>query len=287
MPHLGLKPARVPGPVEDLDIGGSDRCGYCCAVSTDELSAPANRYWVEFVDPADEQQIIRADLTWLTSDYTCVFGRGCRGIDADRPDAGCCSFGAHFTEPADRENVAEHVALLGPDRWHFHELGTTEGWTIETEPDENGATTTQTRVVEGACIFLNPEGFPAGAGCALHLLALERGRPPMEAKPEVCWQLPFRRQYRHGERADGTPTLEITIGEYDREGWGPGGVDLDWYCSTAPSAHIGAEPLFRSGRDELVELLGAEAYEVLVGHCEEFLRRRMPLHPATVAARQG
>jgi len=25
------------------------------------------RAWVEFVDPADPEQVIRADLTWLTS----------------------------------------------------------------------------------------------------------------------------------------------------------------------------------------------------------------------------
>ena len=30
-------------------------------------------------------QVFRVDLTWLTSSWTCIFGRGCHGIYADRP----------------------------------------------------------------------------------------------------------------------------------------------------------------------------------------------------------
>ena len=100
---------------------------------------------------------------------------------------------------------------------------------------EDGAR--KTKVVDGACIFLNRPGFPAGAGCALHQHAVLTGRPPHEAKPDVCWQLPIRRSYRTVERPDDTSYLEVTIAEYDRRGWGPGGHDLDWYCS---SQHRGA-----------------------------------------------
>lgn len=263
---------------------------------TDEITSPFARHWVEFADPADDQQTIRADLTWLTSSWTCIFGSGCRGIDASRPDAGCCTFGAHFTEGADERNVASHVARLTDDLWHHRALGAAQGWAVDDEPDPTDETdetaedaepanARKTRIVDGVCIFFNPVGFPGGTGCALHLLALQEGRSPVQTKPEVCWQLPFRRQYRHGSGPDGTPTLEISIGEFGRDGWGPGGADLDWYCATAPSAHVGTEPVFRSGRDELVELIGAPAYAVLVDHCEQFLARQMPLHPATSAAR--
>lgn len=254
------------------------------SLPTDEVPGDVTRYWVEFPDPADADQIVRADLTWLTSSWTCVFGAGCRGIDASLPEAGCCTFGAHFTEPADEHRVAGFVDQLTDQLWQSRDAGMRDGWATA-DPDEDGARKTRTH--EGACIFLNRPGFPAGAGCALHLLALQQGREPLETKPEVCWQLPFRRGYRHGERADGSPTLEITIAEFDREAWGPGGVDLDWYCTCSPTAHVGAEPLFRSGRAELVELLGAQAYGVLVTECERFLARRMPLHPATVAAGEG
>ncbi|HEV7628801.1 MAG TPA: hypothetical protein VGO89_20105, partial [Streptomyces sp.] len=32
------------------------------------------RAWVEFPDPADDEQLFRCDLTWLTSRWNCVFG---------------------------------------------------------------------------------------------------------------------------------------------------------------------------------------------------------------------
>ena len=133
-----------------------------------------------------------------------------------------------------------------------------DGWT---EP-EDGAT--KTRVVDGACVFLNRPGFPAGAGCALHQHAVVQGLPPTSLKPEVCWQLPVRRAYRTVERPDETSYLEVTISEYDRRGWGPGGHDLDWYCSGNPDAHVGREPVYRSCRDELIELMGEPAYGQLV-----------------------
>ena len=41
------------------------------------------RAWVEFVNPDDHDEVLRCDLTWLTSSYTCIFGQGCPGIFAD------------------------------------------------------------------------------------------------------------------------------------------------------------------------------------------------------------
>jgi hypothetical protein len=99
----------------------------------------------------------------------------------------------------------------------------------------------------------------------------------------VCWQLPIRRSYRDIELPDGETYLEVTIAEYDRRGWGPGGHDLDWYCSGNTEAHIGTEPVYVSNERELVELMGRPAYDALVGHCEAHLRSRRTLavHPAS------
>ncbi|MDQ1689187.1 MAG: hypothetical protein QOK42_2162, partial [Frankiaceae bacterium] len=44
------------------------------------------REWAEFPDPADADQVIRADLTWLCSRWTCIYGSGCAGIYEGRPD---------------------------------------------------------------------------------------------------------------------------------------------------------------------------------------------------------
>ena len=209
------------------------------------------RLWAELTDPAEPAQRLRLDLTWLTSRWHCLFGEGrCPGIDADQPDAGCCTLGAHFTDADDVARVAAVVETLGPDEWQLHDPGRDEGWSVE----EDGDTTT--RVVDGACIFLNRPGFPAGAGCALHQHAVATGVAPHTTKPDVCWQLPLKREYRDVELADGTSYLEISIGEYDRRGWGPGGHDLDWYCSGNTEAHVAPDPVYLSNAAELYMGIG-------------------------------
>ncbi|WP_210439712.1 hypothetical protein [Nocardioides xinjiangensis] len=246
------------------------------------------RAFVEFVDPADETQVFRCDLTWLTSAYTCIFGRGCQGIYADAPDVGCCTLGAHFADSDDEERVAGFVAQLTPDDWQFHPRRAV-GKADWVEVDEDGERKTSTLEHDGqrACVFQNRPDFgpsvgPGGAGCALHGLALRQGRNPLETKPDVCWQLPIRRQFRSVERQDGTSYTEVSIGEYDRRGWGPGGHDLDWYCSGNTEAHVAVEPVYLTHDAELVELMGPEGYAELVRHCEAHVRSRsaLALHPA-------
>ncbi len=261
-----------------------------------ETSLDATRVWVEFADPeapegSAAEQVFRADLTWLTSSWTCIFGRGCAGIYADRPQDGCCTLGAHFSDADDEKRVRGWVKRLSPDTWQRHAEGRrgAGGWA---EVDDEGAR--KTRVVDGACIFLNDPGFTdasgAGrAGCALHHLAGDHDVSFVETKPDVCWQLPLRRTYRTVERPDGTSYLEVSIAEYDRRGWGAGGHDLDWYCTSNPEAHVGAQPAYLSLATELTELIGAAAYAELARHCDAAMgvHKRLPLlvHPATAAAK--
>jgi hypothetical protein len=250
------------------------------------------RHWLEFADPdasgRDPAVVYRADLTWLTSRWTCIFGRGCPGIYADRPDDGCCTLGAHYSDDEDRERTERLAGELTAEQWQYRADALAHG---VSELDADGEA--KTRVVDGACLFLNRPGFTGGAGCALHGLALARELPITQTKPDVCWQLPIRRSYEEVERPDGTSFQLVEIAEYDRRGWGEGGHDLDWYCTTAPSAHIGADPVYVSCRDELVALMGQAAYDVLSEHCRardaamaEHTGRQLPIvgfapHPAS------
>ena len=70
-----------------------------------EVDLDFPREWIEFTDPADPKHLIRADLTWLLSRWTCIFGTGCHGIIAGRADDGCCSHGAFFTDADDEKRV--------------------------------------------------------------------------------------------------------------------------------------------------------------------------------------
>ncbi|WP_374192828.1 hypothetical protein [Streptomyces sp. MBT62] len=248
------------------------------ALKADEKGLDFARAWVEFPDPADEEQLFRCDLTWLTSRWNCIFGSGCQGIQAGRADDGCCTLGAHFSDEDDEKRVAGHVARLTPDIWQHHDEGVQNGWTSE---DEDGDR--QTRPFKGSCIFQNRPGFAGGAGCSLHILAVKEGREPLETKPDVCWQLPVRRTYEWIDRPDDTRVLQVSIGEYDRRGWGSGGHDLHWWCTSATSAHGAGDPVYVSYRPELTELMGKAGYDRLVELCEQRLASQLPLlapHPA-------
>jgi hypothetical protein len=250
-----------------------------------EVTLDFPRAFIEFIDPTDSDQLFRCDLTWLTSRWLCIFGNGCHGILLARPDDGCCTLGAHFSDAADRKRVKKFAKELTPELWQHHAEGTL-GPVVGRDPE--GAK--QTRVLDGACIFLNRPGFAGGEGCSLHNLALRTGRKPLETKPDVCWQLPIRRSYAQLSRPDGTEVSVVVISEFDRRGWGAGGHDLDWYCSGNTEAHIGASPVYVSERDTLVELMGQPGYDLLAEHCAAHTqalaeaspagRKALAVHPA-------
>jgi hypothetical protein len=267
-----------------------------------EVSLDFPREWIDFVDPADSTHWIRVDLTWLCSRWTCIFGKGCHGTVAGQAATGCCNHGAFFSDKDDERRVRRYADELTREDWQLYELGhvndadgdgddkgrrrkgtklkITEKGEVEDEKRK------KTRVVDGACIFANRTDHPGGIGCALHGMALRRGLNPVETKPEVCWQLPVRREQEWIDRPDGTRILRSTISEFDRRGWGEGGHDLDWYCTSSPEAHVGLEAMYVSYEAELIALLGEPAYVELARLCADRLKLGLvAVHPATAAAR--
>lgn len=232
------------------------------------------RSWVTFPDPTETAELYRCDLTFLLSHWGCIYGRGCRGIDAGEPDAGCCTLGAHYTDRSDEQRVRRAAGELTPGNWQQH-ASARRG--ISTFDDGRR----RTRTLNGACIFLNRPGFTGGAGCALHSLALSTGRHPLETKPEVCWQVPIRRSFSWEDRPDGQRVLVTTIAEYDRRAWGPGGIDLDWWCTSSREAHRERERVYRSCAAELTALMGEPAYRELAAICDRAVRgSAFAPHPA-------
>ena len=71
-----------------------------------EIKPGFARDWFEFADPQDETEIYKCDLTWLTSFWTCIYGDGCKGVFADRPNDGCCTEGAMYSDEADEAQGA-------------------------------------------------------------------------------------------------------------------------------------------------------------------------------------
>ncbi len=238
---------------------------------------PADAHeWVSFEDP-DEERTWVFDVTFLTSNWSCIYGQGCPGVltgPAPELEHGCCSYGAHFVDKADLRRVERIARTLTPEEWQFHAKGQ------KGIAKKNAHGETITRLVDDACIFLNRPGFGAGAGCALHQVALRRGRPPLELKPDVCWQLPLRREDEVAE--DGHVTS--TVRQWDRRHWGEGGAEFHWWCTESPEAFVGTRPVVTEMAAELTELVGAGIYRRLVAYLKDREARRttgQPLpHPA-------
>src|SRR3546814_2201612 len=107
----------------------------------------------------------RFDVAFLESSWTCIYGRGCLGIGdepAEHLGHGCCSLGADLDDGDEARTIGALAATLDPERFEHHAAAAEGGIYAD---DRRGST----RVVDGACIFLNRPGFAGGAGCALHI----------------------------------------------------------------------------------------------------------------------
>jgi hypothetical protein len=233
--------------------------------------------WVSFEDPEEDRTWV-FDVTFLLSDWTCIFGCGCQGVlTAPAPELvqGCCSYGAHFTGDDDVADTRRHVARLRDDQWQFAGRARKKDYLVT---NDEGVTTT--RLVKGACIFLNRPGWPGGAGCALHQAAVEAGERPLDWKPDVCWQLPLRQV----DHVDEYGHVTSTVREWKRRDWGPGGDEFAWWCTESHEAFVGRTPYYVSARDDLVEMVGAEVYGMLAAALDGRRRtaRRPLAHPALV-----
>ena len=193
--------------------------------------------WISFEDP-DEHRTWVFDATYLRSNYMCIYGCGCKGILAEpAPELqqGCCSFGAHFADDEDVANLQRQFERVEARHMQFHRKALKKGFLRDGDPDEDGKPTTMTRLVDGACIFLNRVGFEGGVGCALHLAALDAGERPMDWKPSVCWQVPLRLEHSTDESGHLTSRLR----EWKRRDWGEGGTTSAGGAPRSPTRSSG------------------------------------------------
>jgi hypothetical protein len=228
--------------------------------------------WLSFDLDGETYQF---DVTFLTSPWTCIFGHGCPGVltgPAPELEQGCCSYGAHFTDKADRKRVAKVAATMRPDEWQFKAAADEAGGPIHRNEDGEWVT----RLADDACIFLNRPGHPAGAGCALHQAALTRGERFLDWKPDVCWQLPLRLEHKVDENEHTTNVLR----EWKRRDWGAGGIDFHWWCTDADDAFVGHRPVYQELAEEISELVGEVAFDALVQELDRRPAGQLLPHPA-------
>lgn len=213
--------------------------------------------WVTFDD--EDGDTWQFDVTFLTSNYGCIYGRGCPGVFtelAPEYEHGCCTYGAHFVDKDDRQSIRKQIARLEPGEWEFADRAEEMGGAIFKNDDGEWVTPT----IDDACIFLNRPGFEHGAGCALHQAALRRGERPIDWKPDVCWQVPVR----FDEHTDDNGHTTFILREWKRRDWGEGGLEFAWWCTDDPLAFAEDRPVWKTLREEIVELVGEDPYRTVV-----------------------
>jgi hypothetical protein len=203
------------------------------------------------------------DATFLESNWSCIFGAGCQGVlTGPTPELvqGCCSYGAHFSDEADRDRVELSAKRLTKDQWQFKNEG--KKGTTKTNKDGDMVT----RLVDDACIFLNRPDFHRGPGCALHVMAMDNDESFIPLKPEVCWQVPL---HRSDDDADDAGWVVTRIRQWDRRDWGEGGEEFHWWCTESADAFVGKNRVVDSMHDELVAMVGDEVYLMLLDTLNE------------------
>jgi hypothetical protein len=243
------------GSSDERGAGSSDEPGAGSAI---DMFPDDAHEWISFDDP-DEDRTWMFDVTFLESSWTCIFGRGCRGVLTQPTPAaqqGCCSYGAHCTGTEDKDRVTEAARRLTPELWQRRPRRSNPADHVFRQTRDGQW---MTRLSAGACIFLNGPDFPGGSGCALHLLARREGVAPHTVKPDVCWQLPLRREDLRGD--DGH--VVSVVRQWERRDWGAGGAEFAWWCTEAPEAFVGTIPVHHALRDELRALVGPAVHALL------------------------
>jgi hypothetical protein len=194
----------------------------------------------------------RFDRKFLESNWTCIWGRGCLGIldePAEHLNQGCCSVGAEFGDEDEAMFISAMAAMVDPELFQFSQEAM-EGGIFSDDRRIN------TRVIDGACIFLNRPGFAGGEGCALHLAAVGAEESPLDWKPSVCWQLPIRVDWE--PLADGRE--QATVRRWTRSDWGDEGPTMAWCCTEGERAYVGDSRVVDSLAEELSGITGTEVF---------------------------
>ncbi|MDX6485581.1 MAG: hypothetical protein QOF43_734, partial [Gaiellaceae bacterium] len=173
--------------------------------------------WLTFPSPDDPDEQYRVNVSFLLSNYQCIFGQGCPSLLNKRldHDLGCCERGVTFIDEEDYEHVAAMVSELLPEDCDNVEHVRSRGWTVKSRAGKPY----KTRKINDACIFNNRTGGPAGKpGCAFHHQAARQGKHHSETKPFICWSVPLNFSHEEPEEPNGRATTIVSA--FSANAWG-------------------------------------------------------------------
>jgi hypothetical protein len=218
------------------------------------------------------------DLSFMLSNYQCIWGRGCPDTSNGGTARGCCVEGVEvYAGEGDEEGLDQLAAIrrrvrqLTDEDWQNRQVALRKGGRDPWAKARFKRGSAHTRIHRGACIFHNRPDHPAGAGCALHVAALRRGEDPLDWKPATCWQIPL-----FFEIDEDTSTTTVRAAR--TTDWGEEGV-LNWWCTETDEPFSAAQPLYVGMEAELRRVCSDDVYDALAAHCrkrEQARRARGP-----------
>jgi hypothetical protein len=238
--------------------------------------------WLTFSLPDVPERQYRVNVSFLLSNYQCIYGCGCqgllnRGVD---PAGACCERGVTFIDEDDFEHVSAMVDELTAEDCDDLEHVRARGW----YQSSASGRPYKTRKLRGTCIFSNRADGPTGKpGCAFHHLALRTGRHPADTKPFICWSIPLNFSEEEPDEPGGPATKIVSA--FTADAWGgtddheepDGRGHMGYWCVDTPDAYRGTRPVYRSMEFELRKELGDPVYERLVELLEEIGQPRFPM----------
>jgi hypothetical protein len=253
------------------------------------LDGPLPAELVTVVYDGDEYAL---DVKALTSNYQCIYGRGCQGTTplrgegpgqhrpADPAVGGCCrttpGYAKATTEVGDETatddsplRIRPYVEQLQPDEAQHHEQIAAGEWYTEVLR-EDGYWDARNAGVAGNCIFLNTEMSNGKTGCALFHLATRLGVDPEQTRPKVCHYTPAAVFVIADPRAGGGRRLLVTL----HPPWFGWFAADGYFCTSDPAAYSATEPVFRRMASEFSGLLGADVYAALLPTLEQIWAER-------------
>lgn len=240
--------------------------------------------WLMFVHEGKRYEV---NLTFLMSNWQCIYGQGCPGMFGRQqsntfPDIGCCTHGFWVSNDEDEARAEANIALLTDDDWDKDLRAHVErkGWKARSDKEPDGWRY-KSRVIDGGCVFANRNGGSSGQpGCAFLALARRKGRDTGEHDnhtdymPHVCHELPIKVQI-WDDNVYGNEVM--TLDAWDASRWtGSSANDNEswqhWWCVDVPEAYSASSPLYERMEKSLRLRMGDVPYDMMV----ELIKRKQP-----------
>lgn len=240
--------------------------------------------WYQFTAPDNPELAWRVHVTFLLSNWTCIYGRGCAGIFGSgsatyQPDIACCYIGAHINSREEMARLDAIVAQLTEDDLgpkglaYIRRHGWRKVFDDSVKEDDPDYVNVKTKVRDGGCVMAKRTGDgDEKTGCAFVHYGNRTNQPDhISVMPDTCWRVPLMLSW---EREPFTGREVRVIHPVDGDVWGDEDIPEDrhawmhWWCTDTPDAYVGNTLVYRTMELELRRMMGDQSFELMAKYLD-------------------